>query len=373
MPLLVAVLADTEGPKIQERVFNQHFARYLAELLSPTITWRELVTITGAKCDFSFALDANSRVVPIPGWHYAPQLAGQLLDFDHCWLTRSDAIALVTQETVSRRPLPSSWTASRRNQALEHSLRLVKPGTPRLHAHATVQVSKFPLWQPIAFCFDWGPAKLGEPEVIIERRDARQVKRLWQADIHNPNDALRPEPRLELAQSRFFSSYGQGWWMDHILDLTIAIEALVSPADEKELSYRLAARAALLLGKKGEADPDVYIIVKTMYDARSKTVHGTPVDEKDHGKWLSKISRRPYQWPDSILNVIAPAIDQARSVVRSLVIGCRRLAESTVNPPGIRWPLPDDFEYQMMDAIKRRTWQKCFPSRLVTPEETSDS
>ncbi len=274
----------------------------------------------------------------------------------------------MTQETVQRTPSPN-WDALHRAQALQRSLRLLKPGTPRLHAHAVVQVSHFPLWEPTSICFDWVGWRLYEPEVILQRRDLGKLKQRWQDDAGNLPSVRRTDSRLELGESRFLSTYGKGSWIEHVVDLTIAIEALLAPRGEGELSYRLATRAAHLLGRRGEPDQRVHKIVKTMYDVRSKTVHGTPSDESLHSKWLSKISNRPYRWVEGTFKLVVPATEEARSVVRSLIVGCRQIAESQGKAAAIRWPLPDDFEYQMMDIRRRRAWQRFFPPRLAADWE----
>ena len=368
VPLLTVTLADTEGAQIEDRVFDRHFRRYLKELLSPTITWRQLDTITGLKCDFNFRLDYKSRVASIGGWFLQPQLAGQWLNFENCWLTKDDSVAIVTQETVPREPFPH-WDARHRAQALEQSLRLLKAGTPRLHAHAVVHVSHSPLWEPTAICFDFMSTRMYEPEVPLERRDVRKVKQLWRDDIANWPRVRRSDSRLDLAQGRFLSTYGDGSWIEHVVDLTIAIEALAAPRGEGELSYRLATRTAHLLGRSGEPDQRAYTIVRTMYDARSKTVHGTPGNESLHGKWLSRISGKPYRWEEGTYKLVVPAIEEARSVVRALVVGCRHIAETQGARANIRWPLPDDFEEQMMDVKRRRAWQRFYPPRLIASTE----
>jgi len=367
-PLLTAVLANTEGTEIHERVFDRIFRRYLKELLTPTITWRQLDTITGLKCDFNFRLDNESRVAVLGGWFLRPQLAGQWLDFDHCWLTQEDGVAIITQQTVPREPL-RHWDGFRRAAALERSLRILKPGTPRLNAHAVVQVSPFPLRQPFTFCSDQGHTRTFEPEVTLGRRDVREVVQLWKDDTAGWPQVRRADTRLDLARGRFFSTYGEGTWIQHVLDLTIAIEALIGPKSEGELSYRLATRAAQLLGRRGDPDQRVYTMVKTMYDARSKTVHGTPGDESLHAKWLSKISGKPHRWEEGTFKLAVPAVEEARSVVRSLLVGCGRIAETQGKGANIRWPLPDDFEHQMMDVKRRRDWQKLFPPRVVAASD----
>jgi hypothetical protein len=73
--------------------------------------------------------------------------------------------------------------------------------------------------------------------------------------------------------------------LDSIVDLMIAAESLfLSEMDEKyrgELSYRLATRAASLLGTTLEERLRLYKFMRRAYDARSVIVHGGTPDEAD--------------------------------------------------------------------------------------------
>jgi len=63
---------------------------------------------------------------------------------------------------------------------------------------------------------------------------------------------------------------------DKVLYLTIALEALLSPSDRNELSYRVAQGAAWMLSEltKGESN-DYFKLVRYAYSIRSAVAHGT--------------------------------------------------------------------------------------------------
>lgn len=58
-----------------------------------------------------------------------------------------------------------------------------------------------------------------------------------------------------------------------LIDLVIALETLFSPRKEGELRFRIAQRAAILLGKDAEERKSLMKFFKTVYDARSQIVH----------------------------------------------------------------------------------------------------
>lgn len=78
--------------------------------------------------------------------------------------------------------------------------------------------------------------------------------------------------RLQTAIVRFHFSYSVGLIYKPI-DLMIAFEALYL-AEEQELAYKLATRAAYLLGDTQERRRFIYGALRNAYNLRSKLVHG---------------------------------------------------------------------------------------------------
>lgn len=83
---------------------------------------------------------------------------------------------------------------------------------------------------------------------------------------------------LHLAIIRFELSYDIALLYSP-LDLMIALEALYI-ADDKELSYKLAMRAAYLLRENPERRNDIFSTIMAAYGVRSKLVHGVKVKDK---------------------------------------------------------------------------------------------
>jgi hypothetical protein len=63
---------------------------------------------------------------------------------------------------------------------------------------------------------------------------------------------------------------------EQLIDLLIALEALLVPEKGTELSYRLATRGAALLGKNREDRIATFNLLRAAYDERSNIVHGSP-------------------------------------------------------------------------------------------------
>jgi hypothetical protein len=61
---------------------------------------------------------------------------------------------------------------------------------------------------------------------------------------------------------------------DQLIALAIALEALFSPADRQEISFRTSLSAGLLLGTSRAEARDIFTFIQRMYAARSSLVHG---------------------------------------------------------------------------------------------------
>ena len=61
---------------------------------------------------------------------------------------------------------------------------------------------------------------------------------------------------------------------DSLVYLTIAMENILLPKEDRELRYKFSLRAALILSEKFEIRQKIKDIFKKVYDSRSKIVHG---------------------------------------------------------------------------------------------------
>ena len=95
---------------------------------------------------------------------------------------------------------------------------------------------------------------------------------------------------------------------ERLLDIAFAFEAIfLNDGENKELSYRLALRAARLLGKTLTERHEIFDSVKKLYDFRSKIAHGETLDTmkpKDALKLQQVLTRVPRILKDAIIEMI---------------------------------------------------------------------
>jgi hypothetical protein len=88
--------------------------------------------------------------------------------------------------------------------------------------------------------------------------------------------SLASESQLAIAIRRFSGSHEPRHGQDRLLDLWIAIEALFSPDDASEVTFRVALNVANTVVVAGVRPRTVFDWVKRAYGLRSDLVHGRP-------------------------------------------------------------------------------------------------
>lgn len=63
--------------------------------------------------------------------------------------------------------------------------------------------------------------------------------------------------------------------VERLLALSVALEALFSPGDSHEYSFRISQTASQLLGKSAPERKRIYQELRSLYDKRSQLMHGT--------------------------------------------------------------------------------------------------
>ncbi|MGD0205166.1 MAG: hypothetical protein ABSB57_01805 [Dehalococcoidia bacterium] len=80
--------------------------------------------------------------------------------------------------------------------------------------------------------------------------------------------------RLPVALDRFKLAYERRRPEDKLIDYWIALEALFSPPDSREVTYRIALRAAYFIASLPEEREQVFTALRDHYGTRSDVVHG---------------------------------------------------------------------------------------------------
>ena len=372
--LLLKILRETEGISPTNHVFKKWFRRFLKELYSDTAVWRSVDTITGLTLNGAkLKLDNATVLTSIPAHRWLDiiwreQQYDARLDWGGIGLDKATIITTVSISKLdyagSLHPYPHLTKHIERHLAAIHAIRLTKPGAPRLHCFAEFQLSSFPISEPFAYCNREGHLSVYENEAIIERSDFQNVRNLWRELMETKYRESLPQRQridaMDIAFGRFSKSYELQSWLEDIVDLTIALESLFKPKDSsQELSYRIATRAAWLLGrqKNDEDSVKVYDRVRAMYDIRSSTVHGGTPDESKFGKWLEDLSGNTYDYTtESYHKLVEPAVESARDIVRRAIRACMKL--SKLGADGPHWPFPPKFDENIVIAGQRGVWQE---------------
>lgn len=201
----------------------------------------------------------------------------------------------------------------------------------------------------------------GEEGCVLGRPDLVRVRSIWTnltARRKRSRAGTEFQDRLSIAIDRFNSSYDTIGVLQKLVDLTIALEALLGSDDTTELVHRIRLRAAFLLGRDDDESRAIYDTVGTMYDVRSRVLHGAPLKRKDYAKWLSKLSGQEVNPEHVAREAAANAVASARRIVRRGILGALGLESR----PGTRceWPLPKDFDHDMSTMSGKRSWQRAF-------------
>jgi hypothetical protein len=149
----------------------------------------------------------------------------------------------------------------------------------------------------------------------LSRREAEQVNRWWSLSLTPAVSKRLNEERNKLRQAIkragiFYESHHEkADATGKLIDLAIALEALFSPSDKGELTYRMAQSASFLIAEDVEERKEVYRFVKKMYSRRSALFHGQyDVDAYSDGKFVT----------DDEIEKLASVI--RRSMLRFLVL-----------------------------------------------------
>ena len=105
-------------------------------------------------------------------------------------------------------------------------------------------------------------------------------------------EAQRKNPHTTLAINRFNSALCRSNIFDSVVDLTIALESLIEA--DTEIRYRFAVCNAICSTPAAEDRHESYNLLKYLYGARSKIVHGTRTDATKQARFAKELDKT---WP----------------------------------------------------------------------------
>lgn len=125
----------------------------------------------------------------------------------------------------------------------------------------------------------WSP--FTEPEVDELHRLGAHFARSTTAEDYLAEHAASDARVVGLRA--FNSAFTRETWQDRIVDCSVVLEALFS-RDDRELSYKVAVRAAVLTGGDEPQAQRMYAAVRRLYDLRSQVVHAGSSTGKKAGE-----------------------------------------------------------------------------------------
>jgi hypothetical protein len=131
--------------------------------------------------------------------------------------------------------------------------------------------------------------------------------------------------KLEIALSRFNTSYGRSDYRERVIDLVIALENLFGEetvGQTTEVGYRLRMRAARYLGANAEERKHLRKFISQLYTLRSKIVHG---DLNANDQEIQKIFKRP------LAEVITDLMDIVRRSLGLLLANPKHIGQEHFN------------------------------------------
>ncbi len=138
------------------------------------------------------------------------------------------------------------------------------------------------------------------PTYRLNITDVDEIKKTLQA-LETPTG----KSMLNIAITRFNDSYSRGDAKERIIDLVIALENLFgeeTTGQTTEVGYRLRMRAAKYLGKTSNEKKEIMEFLRSVYNLRSKIVHGSSndVDETIKNK-LKMTMNEVVVWTEDIV------------------------------------------------------------------------
>lgn len=113
--------------------------------------------------------------------------------------------------------------------------------------------------------------------VLIEESEIKQFKQFW--SIYNKID-FKNFKFLKMAIDRFNSAYEKRHLEDKLIDYMISFESLFMK-ETQELRHRLSVRISCFIKDKFDERKDLSSNFKTIYDIRSRIVHGESIGPKE--------------------------------------------------------------------------------------------
>lgn len=146
------------------------------------------------------------------------------------------------------------------------ALRLFKEGDIRRWSHLSIQDSSY-----VSYSHPFSLSPITNSTLFLDINECIIFKS-WFNNFSSIS--IDPNSIIEKAIYRFNRTYSHDPVQERILDAVIGLETLFSPADQLEVSHRIAQRASFLLSNNPKRRREITdLIKKKAYHIRSKLVH----------------------------------------------------------------------------------------------------
>lgn len=309
------LLAETGALRLEPEAFRRAYVRLEEFFYSDRVRMRALAPLQRFSMDVDeVGLSEQLRIIQLPisereramseamrthlaGW---PELPGsETCALELLWEVRKHVRDADVPMDASEDPDP---TRERFDQALS-ALRLIRGGAVGYQYRVFESLT----WNPTGFGrFGMRNAQssLLGPTYKLTSEEVPSLRSLWNHIVGRSGPATG---RLGTAIARFNSTYDRVRPEDRIIDLTIALEALLmTDNDQQELSYRLALRGAALLGDAPDQRESLFRDLRNLYHVRSRLAHGCS---------LAKATRKRVQAAD-----LGRYLEGAEDLVRRAIV-----------------------------------------------------
>lgn len=151
------------------------------------------------------------------------------------------------------------------------ALRLFKPGIVGFSMIITTPITWFPYGGGST---NWYGKHFEPSRFILTEPEVKEFKALFQ-EFSQKESLLQDSSFINLALRRFNYAHERKRPEDKLIDYMIALETAYIVDDPGEYGYKIAIRAASLLGKTLHEKEEIFLEIKKAYHLRSKIVHGS--------------------------------------------------------------------------------------------------
>ena len=195
------------------------------------------------------------------------------------------------------------------------ALRLFKPGIVGFSMIITTPITWFPYGGGST---NWYGKHFEPSRFILTEPEVKEFKALFQ-ELFQKGSRFESSDFPSLALRRFNYAYERKRPEDKLIDYMIAFEALYLKGDPGEYGYRMAIRAASLLGKTPEDKKQIFSEITTAYRLRGKIVHGSKEIMEKNSISIQEVSKIEQHLRHSIQELISLIRGQNRSeIIKSL-------------------------------------------------------